>query len=145
LNLLGHALRKAVGLAARELSGSAEAILEEAGLVLVGHGSLMAALDRDWGQQQAREQVLGLVLAEVERWETWLAQHQRLLAESERVFPKCGDPSLPQSRPSVRRGLGRAHEHGRERISGPVLGSQRRGVRSRLTETPRDCASPRVS
>src|SRR6266849_5862759 len=36
LNLLGHALRKAVGLAARELGASAEAILEEAGLVLVG-------------------------------------------------------------------------------------------------------------
>src|SRR5438128_6748874 len=34
LNLLGHALRKAVGLAARELGAPAEAILEEVGLVL---------------------------------------------------------------------------------------------------------------
>ncbi len=34
LNLLGHALRKAVGLAARELGAPAEAILEEAVLVL---------------------------------------------------------------------------------------------------------------
>ena len=34
LNLLGHALRKAVGLSARELGAPAEAILEEAGLVL---------------------------------------------------------------------------------------------------------------
>jgi transposase len=33
-NLLGHALRKAVGLAAQELGVSVEAILEEAGLVL---------------------------------------------------------------------------------------------------------------
>jgi hypothetical protein len=31
-NLLGHALRKAVGLAAQELGVSVEAILEEAGL-----------------------------------------------------------------------------------------------------------------
>ena len=34
LNLLGHVLRKAVGLAARELGAPAAAILEEAGLVL---------------------------------------------------------------------------------------------------------------
>jgi hypothetical protein len=39
----------------------------------------------------------------------------------------------------------RANEHGREHISGPWLGSKRRGVRSRLTETPRDCASPQES
>ena len=81
MNLLGHALRKAVGLAARELGVSAEAMLEEAGLVLVGHSSLKAALDLDWGQPKAREQALRLVLADVERWKTWLAQHQRLMAE----------------------------------------------------------------
>src|SRR5580765_5037417 len=58
LNLLGHAVGKAVGLAARELGTSAEALLEEAGLVLVGHSSLKAALDLDWGQPKAREQAL---------------------------------------------------------------------------------------
>jgi len=82
LNLLGHALRKAVGLAARALGVSAEAILEEAGLVLVGHSSLKAALDLDWGQPQAREQALRLVLEEVERWKAWLGQHQRLSADA---------------------------------------------------------------
>jgi hypothetical protein len=82
LNLLGHALRKAVGLAARELGASAEAILEEAGLVLVGHSSLKAALDLDWGQPKAREQALRLVLAEVDRWKKWLEQHQRLSEEA---------------------------------------------------------------
>jgi hypothetical protein len=81
LNLLGHALRKAVGLAARELGVSATAILEAAGLVLVGHSSLKAALDLDWGQPQAREQALRLVLAEVERWKTWLGQHPHLVEE----------------------------------------------------------------
>src|SRR5499433_106612 len=44
LNLLGHALRKAVGLAARKLGTSAEAVRADAGLVLVGHRSLKAAL-----------------------------------------------------------------------------------------------------
>ncbi len=81
LNLLGHALRKAVGLAARALGASAEAILAEAGLVLVGHSSLKAALDLDWGQPQAREQALRLVLEEVDRWKKWLEQHQRLVED----------------------------------------------------------------
>jgi DDE family transposase/transposase-like protein DUF772 len=81
LNRLGHALRKAVGLAARALGTSAEAILGEAGLVLVGHSSLQAALDLDWGQPQAREQALGLVLEEVARWKKWLEQHQRLVED----------------------------------------------------------------
>ena len=78
LNLLGHALRKAVGLAARALGTSAEALVAEAGLVLVGHSSLKAALDLDWGEPKAREQALRLVLEEVERWKSWLEQHQRL-------------------------------------------------------------------
>src|SRR3989442_438165 len=56
LHLLGHAWRKAVGLSARALGAPAEAMLEEAGLVLVGHSSLTAALDLDWGQPKAREQ-----------------------------------------------------------------------------------------
>ena len=81
LNLLGHALRKAVGLAARELGTAAAVILEEAGWVLVGHSRLKAALDLDWGQPKAREQALRLVLEEVERWKTWLEQHPRLSAD----------------------------------------------------------------
>jgi Transposase DDE domain/Transposase domain (DUF772) len=81
LNLLGHALRKAVDLVARALGTSAEAILEEAGLVLVGHSSLKAALDLDWGQPKAREQALGLVLEEVTHWKKWLEQPQRLVED----------------------------------------------------------------
>ena len=42
LNLLGHALRKAVGLAAQALDTSAEVLVEDAGLTLVGHSSLKA-------------------------------------------------------------------------------------------------------
>src|SRR6266849_9123668 len=37
LHLLGHALRKAVGLAAQEWGTSAAALVEDAGLALVGH------------------------------------------------------------------------------------------------------------
>jgi hypothetical protein len=78
LNLLGHALRKAVGLVAQELGTSAEAVVEDAGLTLVGHSSLKAALDLDWGQPSARSRALGLVLEEVGRWQRWLEQQQTL-------------------------------------------------------------------
>jgi hypothetical protein len=47
VNLLGHALRKAVGVAAAELVRSAAALIEEADLVLVGHSRLKAALHLD--------------------------------------------------------------------------------------------------
>jgi hypothetical protein len=78
LHLLGQAWRQAVGLAARALGTSTEAMLEEAGVGLGGHSRLKAALALDWGQPQAREQALGLVLAEVARWQKWLEQHPRL-------------------------------------------------------------------
>lgn len=50
LNLLGHALRKAVGLVAQARATSADVLLEEAGLTLVGRSSLKAALDLRWGE-----------------------------------------------------------------------------------------------
>jgi hypothetical protein len=80
LHLLGHARRKAVGLAAHELGPSAEAVVEEAGVVLVGHSSLKAALDLDWGEPRVWECALGLGLEAVARWQRWLAQPQMLAA-----------------------------------------------------------------
>src|SRR5215475_11201513 len=76
LNLLGHALRKAVGLAAQVLATSAEAVAADAGLTLLGHSSLKAALALDWGEPRARSRALSLVLEEVARWQHWLAQQQ---------------------------------------------------------------------
>ena len=81
LNLLGHALRKAVGLAAQALGTSAEAVVADAGLTLVGHSSLKAALDLDGGEPSARERALGLVLEEVARWQHWLEPPPPLAAE----------------------------------------------------------------
>ena len=79
-NLLGHALRKAVGLAAKALGRSAAALMEDAGLELVGQSSLKAALDLDWGAPTARESALRLVLEEGERWKRGLEQ-QHLAAQ----------------------------------------------------------------
>ena len=79
-NLLGHALRKVVELAAAQLDTSVDAIVADAGLLRVGHSSLKAALDLDWGVPAAREHALGLVLEEVERWKGWLEQQHPLSA-----------------------------------------------------------------
>jgi hypothetical protein len=81
LNLLGHALRKAVGLAAQALGTSAAAVVEAAGLTLVGYSSLKAALDLDWGEPSARARALGLGLAEVARWQHWLEQQHTRAAQ----------------------------------------------------------------
>ena len=82
LNLLGHALRKAVGLAAKALDTSAEVLMADAGLELVGQSSLKAALDLDWGAPTARARALRLVLEEVERWKNWLEQQHLAAQES---------------------------------------------------------------
>jgi hypothetical protein len=82
LNLLGHALRKAVGLAAQALGTSTVALREAAGLMLVGHSSLKAALDLDWGEPSARARALGLVLEEVARWHHWLEQQHTLAVQA---------------------------------------------------------------
>jgi len=82
LHLLGHALRKAVGLAAQGLGTSAAAVVEDAGLTRVGHSSLKAALDLDWGEPRARSRALGLVLEEVKQWHCWLEQQPTLVAQT---------------------------------------------------------------
>ena len=70
-NLLGHALRKALGVIARQQGrGLAELAMEADSSVLSG-SSLKAALDRDWDDPSERAEALGVVLAvltTVERW-----------------------------------------------------------------------------
>ena len=80
LPLLGHALRKAVGLAAQALGTSPAALVEEAGLGLGGHRRLTAALDLDGGEPTARQSALRGVLAAVARWTSGLAPPPTLLA-----------------------------------------------------------------
>ena len=70
------------GPAAQVLDTSAEAVAEDAGLTLLGHSSLKAALDLDWGEPSARERALGLVLEEVGRWQCWLEQQHTLATQA---------------------------------------------------------------
>jgi hypothetical protein len=59
---LGHALRKAVGVIARQQGRGLRAVAEEAGASLVAGPSLTAALALDWDDAAARQQALTLLL-----------------------------------------------------------------------------------
>jgi IS5 family transposase len=71
-NLLGHALRKALGVIARQQGRELAEIATEADASLLGGSSLKAALDRDWDDPEAREQALVVVLETLSAVERWL-------------------------------------------------------------------------
>jgi hypothetical protein len=76
INLLGHALRKVVGVLVRQQGrGLTElpAVAEQAGVGILAGSSLKAALDLDWDDPAARDQALGLVLAAVAQVEALVA------------------------------------------------------------------------
>lgn len=72
-NLLGHALRKALGVLARQQGRGLADVAAEAGVPVLGGASLKAALDLDWDDPDAREQALVTVLGALDAVETWLA------------------------------------------------------------------------
>src|SRR6266511_3920645 len=67
INLLGHALRKAVGLIARQQGRGLAEVASRAGADLVAGSSLKAALDENWEEPAARDRALGVVLDVLER------------------------------------------------------------------------------
>jgi Transposase DDE domain/Transposase domain (DUF772) len=71
-NLLGHALRKALGVIARQQGRGLRAIANEAGASLVAGSSLKAALDLDWDDPDARQQALTMILDSLTAVEQWL-------------------------------------------------------------------------
>ena len=72
-NLLGHALRKALGVIACQQGRGLADLAAEVGAELVAGSSLKAALDLDWDDPTAREQALRLVLGTLDAVEQWLA------------------------------------------------------------------------
>ncbi len=71
-NLLGHALRKALSVIARQQGRGLAEVATEAGASLVGGSSLKAALDLNWDDPTERDQALGLVLGALSTVERWL-------------------------------------------------------------------------
>ncbi len=72
LNLLGHALRKALGVIARKPWRGLAEVATEAGAELVAGTSLKAALDLDWDDPKQRQGALVRVLDTLETVETYL-------------------------------------------------------------------------
>jgi len=73
LNLLGHALRKALSVLARQQGRGLAEVATDAGAELVGSpASLKAALDLDWDDPAAQPQALQAVLAALAAVEAWL-------------------------------------------------------------------------
>jgi hypothetical protein len=78
INLLGHALRKVVGVLARQqgwgLAEGTRVLAGEAGVPELAASSLKAALDLDWDDPAALGQALGVVLGAVGRVEALVAE-----------------------------------------------------------------------
>jgi transposase len=74
-NLLGHALRKALGVLTRQQGRGLAAVATDAGAALVGGTSLKAALDLDWDDPTARAQALPALLAALDAVEQTRAGH----------------------------------------------------------------------
>jgi hypothetical protein len=70
-NLLGHALRKALGLIARQQQRELAAVATEAGAEIVAGTSLKAALDLDWDDPLAKAQALTTILQVLDEVESW--------------------------------------------------------------------------
>ena len=74
-NLLGHALRKALSVIARQQGRGLADIAAVVGAPIVGGPSLKAALDLDWDDPPQRALALQRILATLETVDTWLDQH----------------------------------------------------------------------
>jgi transposase len=114
-NLVGHALRKALGvIAVLQGRGHAAGITElarQAGTPELAASSLKAALDRDWDDPAARDDALAVVLGLLDRVEAFIAGQAGGQAGAEAVAAACqvrdqdADSSGPA--PALRRGVAR--------------------------------------
>jgi Transposase DDE domain/Transposase domain (DUF772) len=147
-NLMGHALRKALGVIARQqgwgLAEGTAALADQAGAGVLGGSSLKAALDTDWDDPGAREQALGVVLAALEQVEGLVAAHPQAppaagaaVATARQVRDQDVQVT-PEGMASLRRGVAKdrrisvedAHmRHGRKSRSTLVDGYKRHVLR----------------
>ena len=73
-NLLGHALRKALDIIARDQKQDLSALASQAGADIVAGSSLKAALDLDWDDPQQKTQALSTILQTLNTVESWVTQ-----------------------------------------------------------------------
>lgn len=83
-NLLGHALRKALGIIARQQEQDVSVVAAQAGAPIINTSSLKAALDINWDDSIAKEQALVTILQTLDAVEFWVQQQQDLDANTYR-------------------------------------------------------------
>ena len=80
-NLLGHALKKALGVIARQQGRELTEIASEMEADLVAGSSLKAALDLNWDNPEERSEALGMVLGVLSQVETHLESEPEIKSE----------------------------------------------------------------
>jgi len=73
-NLLGHAVRKAIDVIARDRQQDVSTIATLTGADIVARSSLKAALDLDWDDPQQKAQALTMVLPTLNTVESWVKE-----------------------------------------------------------------------
>jgi transposase len=142
-NLLGHALRKALGVLARQQGRGLAEIAADAGAPGLAASSLKAALDLDWDDPAARAAALARVLAALEAVEAYVAAApaapaaRAAVAVAHRVRDQDVETG-PDGAPELRRGVAPdrrvsvedgAMRHGRKSKSQRVDGYKRHALR----------------
>ena len=112
-NLMGHALRKALGVIAvlqgRGQAAGTAAVAAQAGVPQLAASSLKAALDRDWDDPAARDDALAVVLGLLDQVEAFIAGQAGDQAAAAAVAAACQvrdqDVDLTGAAPALRRGV----------------------------------------
>ena len=114
-NLMGHALRKALGVIAvlqgRGQAAGTAVVAAQAGVPQLAASSLKAALDRDWDDPAAREEALAQVLGLLGQVESFVAGYAGDQAAAGAVAVACQvrdqDVDCSGPAPALRRGVAR--------------------------------------
>ena len=107
-NLLGHALRKALGVLARRQGRGLADVATEAGAPILGGSSLKAALDLDWDDPAERARALVAVLDALGAVERYLDEAEAASQDALAVARQVRDQDVERAAdgaPAVRRGV----------------------------------------
>src|SRR5215470_7168570 len=110
-NLMGHALRKALGVIAvlqgRGQAAGTAVVAAQAGTPELAASSLKAALDRDWDDPGARDGALAEVLGLLDRVKAFLAAQagEEAAVEAVAVARQVRDQDADLAGPALRRGV----------------------------------------
>ena len=135
-NLIGHALKKALRLVAKQRGEALADVGHEAGAEIACGLSLKAALDRDWDQVGQREEALELVVQVLHTVEAWV---QTLECEERELAQPALDTAKLVKEQDVKLG-----ENGKERLIKGVAKDRRISVEDAEMRHGRKSRSVRV-